>query len=123
MTMPSFEAAHESLPVSLPIPPAMSRRRLLATTGLGFGGIALADLLGRRAAAGVPEAPHGALDAFHLPPKAKRLDMKSKSPPASKWPLAAKALAKPEVGLLKMETNSSKSSTPFPSASTSSSSA
>ncbi len=69
MTMPSFEAAPESLPA----PPAMSRRRLLATTGLGFGGIALADLLGRRAAAAVPETPHGALDAFHLPPKAKRV--------------------------------------------------
>ena len=49
MTMPSFGAA----PESLPIPPAMSRRQLLATTGLGFGGIALADLLGRRAAAAV----------------------------------------------------------------------
>lgn len=65
----SVEASVESLPHA----PPTSRRRLLATTGMGLGGIALADLLGRRSAAAVPDTPHGALDAFHLPPKAKRV--------------------------------------------------
>ena len=49
--------AADTPPESLPAAAAMSRRRLLATTGLGFGGMALADLLGRRAAAAVPFAP------------------------------------------------------------------
>ncbi len=63
---------HARLP--LPAAPATSRRRLLASTGLGFGGLALADLLARgEAAAAVPAAPHGALGAFHVPPKAKRV--------------------------------------------------
>ncbi|MFM7249424.1 MAG: DUF1501 domain-containing protein [Planctomycetaceae bacterium] len=61
----------------LPPAPAASRRRLLADTGLGLGGLALAELLVRRGAAadapGAAAAPHGALDAFHHPPKAKRV--------------------------------------------------
>ena len=65
--------AADTPPESLPAAPAMSRRRLLATTGMGLGGIALADLLARRAAAAVPATPRGALDAFHLAPKAKRV--------------------------------------------------
>ena len=65
--------AADTPPESLPAAAAMSRRRLLATTGMGLGGIALAELLARRAVAAVPAVPHGALDAFHLPPKAKRV--------------------------------------------------
>ncbi|KOO32424.1 hypothetical protein Ctob_012767 [Chrysochromulina tobinii] len=49
--------------------------------------------------------------------------MKLNRPPEPNWPAAAKTLAKPEDGLLKTATNSSKSSTPFPSKSASLSSA
>ena len=62
-----IESADASLE-SLPHAPVTSRRRLLATTGMGLGGIALADLLARRSAAAVQDVPHGALEAFHLPP-------------------------------------------------------
>ncbi len=47
------------------------RRDFLARTGMGLGGIALADLLSREATAATPE--RGVLDGFHFPPKAKRI--------------------------------------------------
>jgi len=60
--------------------PVASRREWLASFGMGVGGIALAELLGREAAAATPAglalpagSSGGVLDAFHLPPKAKRV--------------------------------------------------
>ena len=57
----------------------MQRRELLNSFGMGFGGLALAEMLGRAARAeaapvlGLPPGSHGGvLDAFHVPPKAKR---------------------------------------------------
>jgi len=58
----------------------LNRRAWLRSSGLGFGGLALADLLARDArAAGdhapsLPDGAHGGvLDGFHLPPRAKRV--------------------------------------------------
>ncbi|MEX0688600.1 MAG: DUF1501 domain-containing protein [Pirellulales bacterium] len=59
--------------------PAPTRRDWLASFGMGLGGIALADLFGREAAAATtelalpPGSAGGVLDGFHLPPKAKRV--------------------------------------------------
>jgi len=59
--------------------PAATRREWLASFGMGLGGIALAELLGREAAAAsaglaLPAgSTGGVLDAFHLPPKARRV--------------------------------------------------
>jgi hypothetical protein len=50
---------------------AINRRAFLTQTGLGLGGIALADLLGQDATAAEPD--RGALGQPHLPPKAKRV--------------------------------------------------
>jgi hypothetical protein len=59
---------------------AATRREWLGSFGMGLGGIALAELLGREAAAAAPAglalpagSSGGVLDAFHLPPKAKRV--------------------------------------------------
>jgi hypothetical protein len=57
-------------------PAPINRRRWLGQFGMGLGGIALADLLGRPAAASLPLPPGshgGALDGLHVPPKAKRV--------------------------------------------------
>ena len=48
---------------------AIQRRAFLAQTGLGLGGIALANMLGQDAAA----ADHGVLGQPHFPPRAKRI--------------------------------------------------
>ncbi len=48
-----------------------NRRDFLAGTGLGLGGMALADLLSKETAAATAE--RGVLDGFHFPPKAKRI--------------------------------------------------
>ncbi len=69
MIDPTLPAA----PLPLPDAPATSRRRLLGSTGMGLGGLALSHLLSRASAAAIPEAPHGALDTFHVAPKAKRI--------------------------------------------------
>ena len=61
--------------------PAVSRREWLGSFGMGLGGIALAEMLGREAAAesgaaGMalpPGSTGGVLDAFHVAPKAKRV--------------------------------------------------
>jgi len=60
--------------------PACSRRDWLASFGMGLGGIALADLMGRDAAAATasplalpPGSSGGVLPSFHVPPKAKRV--------------------------------------------------
>jgi hypothetical protein len=45
----------------------INRREWLGSFGMGLGGMALADMLGRTAAAG------GVLGGFHFPPKAKRV--------------------------------------------------
>ena len=59
---------------------APNRRDWLRSFGLGFGGLALADLLARDVRAGdgsggsLPPGSHGGvLDAFHVPPRAKRV--------------------------------------------------
>ena len=54
--LPKFGARHR-----------FSRRDWLNSFGMGLGGMALADMLGRTAAAG------GVLGGFHFPPKAKRV--------------------------------------------------
>ncbi|MBM4021595.1 MAG: DUF1501 domain-containing protein [Planctomycetes bacterium] len=57
----------------------VDRRQWLGTFGMGLGGIALADLLGREVTAApasppLPAVPRGgAIDAFHVPPRAKRV--------------------------------------------------
>ena len=48
----------------------MNRRDWLHTFGLGFGGLALAQMIGRSAAA---DGAGGVLGGFHHPPKAKRV--------------------------------------------------
>ena len=61
--------------------PAVSRREWLGSFGMGLGGIALAEMLGREAAAessatGMalpPGSTGGVLDAFHVAPKGKRV--------------------------------------------------
>nr|MCS5679803.1 DUF1501 domain-containing protein [Acidimicrobiales bacterium] len=61
--------------------PALTRRAWLGSFGMGLGSIALAELLGREATAagGTAElalpagSTGGVLDAFHVPPKAKRV--------------------------------------------------
>jgi len=57
-----------------------SRRGWLQSFGMGLGGIALADMLGREAAAAPaaglalpPGSAGGVLDGFHVPPRAKRV--------------------------------------------------
>ncbi|MFM8986806.1 MAG: hypothetical protein ACKONH_12270 [Planctomycetia bacterium] len=58
----------------------MNRRDWLGTFGMGFGGLALAEMLGRtaqaEAGAGLalpPGSAGGVLDGFHVPPRAKRV--------------------------------------------------
>ncbi len=61
--------------------PALSRREWLTSFGMGFGGIALADLMARDAGAAAaaadlalpPNSAGGVLPSFHVPPKAKRV--------------------------------------------------
>jgi hypothetical protein len=53
------------------VPAGMDRRAWLGSFGMGLGGLALADLLGRSAAA--EPAAGGVLDGFHVPPRAKRV--------------------------------------------------
>ena len=60
----------DSLPM-MPFP-GRSRREFLSRFGLGFGGIALADLMSRQAAMG-NEGEGGILPATHFPAKAKRV--------------------------------------------------
>ena len=50
----------------------MNRREWLRSCGMGFGGLALADMLGRATAADEPSAG-GVLGGFHHPPRAKRV--------------------------------------------------
>ena len=50
----------------------MNRRDWLRSCGMGFGGLALADMLGREAAA-QEGAAGGVLGGFHHPPRAKRV--------------------------------------------------
>ena len=50
----------------------MNRRDWLRSCGMGFGGLALADMLGRAVAADEASAG-GALGGFHHPPRAKRV--------------------------------------------------
>jgi hypothetical protein len=50
----------------------MNRRDWLRSCGMGFGGLALADMLGRAAAA-EEGAAGGVLGGFHHPPRAKRV--------------------------------------------------
>ena len=57
----------------------LNRREWLNRFGLGFGSLALADLLGRPATGATASLPlqpgshGGALDGFHVPPRAKRV--------------------------------------------------
>jgi len=53
----------------------LNRRDWLSSFGMGLGGMALADMLGRAAAAeGTPaDNAGGVLGGFHFPPKAKRV--------------------------------------------------
>ena len=57
--------------------PSFSRRDWLARFGMGLGGMALAELVGRSAEAAslpLPPGSHGgALDGLHVPPRAKRV--------------------------------------------------
>jgi hypothetical protein len=58
--------------------PPVNRRDWLRSFGLGFGGLAVADLLARDATATpplrLPPGSHGGvLDGFHVPPRAKRV--------------------------------------------------
>ena len=67
------------------IHPSLDRRAWLASFGMGFGGLALADLLGRSGAGGASEPAFagaadsaaagvgGVLGGCHLPPRAKRV--------------------------------------------------
>ena len=72
-----MNATRASTPSLAPaVPQVPDRRRWLRSFGMGLGGIALADLLGRETAAEMPLPPGsagGALDAFHVPPRAKRV--------------------------------------------------
>jgi hypothetical protein len=54
-------------------PIAANRRAFLTQTGVGLGGIALADLLQRDGVAGAAEPDRGVLGAPHFAPKAKRI--------------------------------------------------
>ena len=49
----------------------INRRELLGSFGMGFGGLALAEMLGKSALAA--EGTGGVLGGFHHPPKAKRV--------------------------------------------------
>jgi hypothetical protein len=53
----------------------INRRHLLDSFGMGFGGMALAEMLGRAAVAEgtAPDGAGGVPDGFHFPPKAKRV--------------------------------------------------
>jgi hypothetical protein len=58
----------------------MNRREWLGSFGMGLGGLALAEMLGRTARAEAapglalpPGSAGGVLDAFHVPPRAKRV--------------------------------------------------
>ena len=52
----------------------LSRRRLLSSMGMGLGGIALAEMLAGGAEAKAAVAgPSGAMQAFDMPPRAKRV--------------------------------------------------
>jgi len=59
--------------------PPLDRRAWLRSFGLGFGGLALADLLAREATAdtaglALPAGSRGGvLEGFHVPPRAKRV--------------------------------------------------
>jgi hypothetical protein len=50
----------------------LNRRAFLNRSGLGLGGMALAEMLGSRSSA-APAADHGVLGGPHFPPKAKRI--------------------------------------------------
>ena len=61
----------ESLPAGTS---PLSRRRLLSSMGMGLGGIALAEMLAGGAEAKAAVAgPSGAMQAFDMPPRAKRV--------------------------------------------------
>ena len=63
-TLPKFGGCH-----------LFSRRELLNSFGMGLGGVALAEMLGKAALGEGPAADGagGVLDGFHFPPKAKRV--------------------------------------------------